>query len=87
MITSFAQFLEQFQAKEVAILAKEEVKHGPTIGDMYEGLARELIERTIPEKLNLKLVDGFVVGVDGDYSQQTDAMLVMGTDGVERQSG
>ena len=81
MITSFAQFLEQLQAREAAILAKEEVKHGPTIGDMYEGLARELIERAIPEKLNLKLVDGFVVGVDGDYSQQTDAMLVMGTDG------
>ncbi len=34
MITSFAQFLEQLQALEAAILAKEEVKHGPTIGDM-----------------------------------------------------
>ncbi len=81
MITSFAQFLEQLQAKEAAILAKEAVKHGPTIGDMYEGLTRELVERAIPEALSLKLLDGFVVGVDGEFSHQTDAMLVMGESG------
>jgi hypothetical protein len=81
MITSFAQFLEQLQAKEAAILAAEAVKHGPTIGDMYEGLTRELLERAIPEGLNLRLVDGFVLGVNGDYSPQTDAMLVVGSAG------
>lgn len=81
MITSFAQFLEQLQAKEAAILAQEAVKHGPTIGDMYEGLTRELVERAIPEALSLKLLDGFVVGVDRQYSHQTDAMLVMGASG------
>ena len=81
MITSFAQFLEQLQAKEAEILAAESVKHAPTIGDMYEGLTRNLVERAIPEGLNLRLVDGFVVGVDGQYSHQTDAMLVMGESG------
>jgi hypothetical protein len=81
MITSFAEFLEKLQAKEVAILSDEQVNHGPTIGDMYEGLTRELLERAIPEALNLKLVDGFVVGTDGSYSNQTDAMLVMGDSG------
>lgn len=81
MITSFAQFLQELQAKEASLLAEEEVRHGPTIGDMYEGLARELLERAIPEELNLRLLQGFVVGVDGSRSHQTDAMLVMGEGG------
>ncbi|RWB19920.1 MAG: hypothetical protein EOQ40_17460 [Mesorhizobium sp.] len=81
MITSFAEFLEQLQEKEAAILAGQSVTHGPTIGDMYEGLTRELLERAIPEQLNVRLVDGFVLGVDGKLSHQTDAMLVMGDKG------
>lgn len=81
MITSLSQFLEQLQEKEAAILAEQSLTHGPTIGDMYEGLTRELLERAIPEHLNLRLVDGFVEGVDGKLSHQTDAMLVMGEEG------
>lgn len=81
MITSFAEFLEQLQEKEDAFLAQQPVTHGPTIGDMYEGLTRELLERAIPEQLNVRLVDGFVLGVDGKPSHQTDAMLVMGEKG------
>lgn|GEM_PF-1986211 len=63
------------------MLADEAVRHGPTIGDMYEGLARELLERAIPKELNLRLLQGFVMGVDGKPSHQTDAMLVMGEGG------
>lgn len=81
MITSIAEFLEQLQKKEADVLAAEEVKHAPTIGDMYEGLTREIVERAIPTELNLKLIDGFVLGVDGKHSHQTDAMLVMGNSG------
>jgi len=81
LITSFSQFLEQWQAREAAILAEEAVKHGPTIGDMYEGLTRELLDRAIPPDLGVRIVEGFVVGPDGDYSHQTDAMLVMGDKG------
>ena len=81
MITSFAEFLNQLQQKESEFLAAEEVKHAPTIGDMYEGLTRELVDRAIPTELNLRLVDGFVLGVDGKHSHQTDAMLVMGNSG------
>lgn len=81
MITSLTEFLEQLQEKEAAVLAEQSVTHGPTIGDMYEGLTRELLERAIPEQLNVRLVDGFVLGVDGKHSHQTDAMLVMGEKG------
>ncbi len=81
MITSFSQFLEEWQTREAALLAEEAVKHGPTIGDMYEGLTRELLDRAIPPDLGVRLVEGFVVGPDGGYSHQTDAMLVMGDKG------
>ncbi|TIM87311.1 MAG: hypothetical protein E5Y50_12625 [Mesorhizobium sp.] len=81
MITSFADFLEKLQEKEAAILSEQSVTHGPTIGDMYEGLTRELLERAIPGELNVRLVDGFVLGVDGKLGHQTDAMLVMGEKG------
>lgn len=81
MITSFAEFLEKLQGKEAEILATEAVEHAPTIGDMYEGLTRELVERAIPKELNLRLVQGFVLGIDGKHSHQTDAMLVMGNRG------
>ena len=74
MITSFAAFLESLQAKEAAILAEENVKHAPTIGDMYEGLTKELLERAIPPNLGLRLVDGFVIGVDGKPGNQIDAL-------------
>jgi hypothetical protein len=81
MITSFAEFLEQLQAKEAELLAAEAVQHAPTIGDMYEGLTRELVGRAIPKELNLRLIDGFILGVDGKHSHQTDAMLVKGNRG------
>src|SRR5690349_3428508 len=81
MITSFAAFLESLQAKEAAILAEQNVKHAPTIGDMYEGLTKELLERAIPPNLGLRLVDGFIIGVDGKPGNQIDAMLVMGDKG------
>ena len=83
MITSFSKFLEQLQEKEAANLADEAVKHAPTIGDMYEGLTRELLDHAIPAELNLRLVDGFVVGVDGKYSPQVDAILVVGNRGYQ----
>ena len=81
MITSIAALLESLQAKEAAILAAENVAHAPTIGDMYEGLTKELLDRVIPENLGLRLIDGFVLGVDGKPGNQIDAMLVMGDSG------
>jgi hypothetical protein len=81
MITSIAGLLESLKAKEAAILAEEGVTHAPTIGDMYEGLTKKLLARAIPKDLGLKLVDGFVLGVDGKHSNQVDAMLVMGDKG------
>jgi hypothetical protein len=78
MITRFADILRALQEKEQTELAKQNVTHGPTIGDMYEGLTRELLDRAIPVGADLKVVDGFVIGPDGGLSPQIDCMLVKG---------
>lgn len=82
MITSFAGFLDALKAKEVAILAEQNIKHAPTIGDMYEGLTKELLEKVIPADLGVRIVDGFILGPDGQPGNQIDAMLVMGDKGT-----
>ena len=52
--------------------------HAPTIGAMYEGLTRDILDRAIPASLDLRIVDGFIEGADGSLSPQMDAMLVTG---------
>jgi len=73
-----ANFLEALLAREVEILGKENVKHAPTIGEMYEGLTQDILNRVIPEQLDVRIVHGFVEGHDGQLGPETDAMLVTG---------
>lgn len=78
MISTIADLLKGIIEKERAIIDAEDISHGPTIGDMYEGLAREILERAIPSTLDIRVVDGFVRGSDGRLSPQLDAMIVTG---------
>lgn len=78
MIKSIADLLQGFMNEETAKLNAYELKHGPTIGDMYEGLSAELLKRSIPPELNLQIVDGFVTDGDEFLSGQMDCMLVRG---------
>jgi hypothetical protein len=78
MITSVATLLRDLMVKESAALAREPITHGPTIGSMYEGLTREILDRAIPLSLDLRIVDGFIDAVSPDLSPQMDAMLVTG---------
>lgn len=78
MLTSLANILRELQRVEAAKLAKENIKHAPTIGAMYEGLTRELLDRAIPPALDVRVVSGFVEGHDGQLGPQTDAMIVTG---------
>lgn len=82
MITSVAELLAAFQAKQVDLLKSQTIVHAPTIGEMYEGLTRKMLKRTIPASFGLRIVDGFVMGHDGTLSPQVDAMLVMGDAGL-----
>ena len=78
MISTIADLLSDLMAKEREQLDAEVITHAPTIGAMYEGLAREILERAIPPNLDVRVVDGFIEGVDGDLSPQIDAMIVTG---------
>lgn len=78
MINTVAQLLDELKNAEAAILKKEGINHGPTIGDMYEGLTRDILDRSIPPSLGLRVVSGFIEGVNGAQSNQIDAMVVSG---------
>lgn len=54
------------------------LEHAPTIGDMYEGLSRDLLGRAIPEALKLQIVSGFITDDTDGISGQIDCMLVRG---------
>lgn len=55
-----------------------EIKHGPTIGEMYEGLTQDIAEKAIFDELDLRVVSGKIVNDNGDYSDQIDCMIVVG---------
>ncbi|CAI0996225.1 Uncharacterised protein [Serratia liquefaciens] len=78
MIKNLAELLQAFMNEETAKLNKYQLKHGPTIGDMYEGLSSEILNRAIPPQLNLKIVNGFITDGNEGCSGQMDCMLVRG---------
>ncbi len=78
MIKNISELLQGFMAEETAKLNAYELKHGPTIGDMYEGLSAEILNRAIPPQLNLKIVEGFIIDGNESISGQMDCMLVRG---------
>jgi hypothetical protein len=78
MIHTVADFLGQLKDVEVARLDEIDIQHGPTIGDMYEGLSADLLRRAVPELLGLQIVEGFVTDGQGARSGQIDCMLVRG---------
>lgn len=77
MIRSMADLLSEFLDIELPKLDSHSVTHGPTIGDMYEGLSEEILARGLPRHLQLRVVTGFAT--DGtNRSGQIDRMLVRG---------
>jgi len=78
MIKSVAEFLEELSERESKKLAEYDIKHTVTIGSMYEGLTKHVLEHALPESLGLQIVDGFVHDGSGNDSGQIDCMLVIG---------
>jgi hypothetical protein len=54
------------------------VGHPGIIGDMYEGLARDVTERTLLPVADLRVVNGKVRNSKGELSRQIDVMVVHG---------
>lgn len=78
MIHDIANLLRAFAEKEVVALEAAGIQHAPTIGEMYEGLTADILGRSIPPDLDLKVVSGFAEDDDGQLSNQIDCMLVRG---------
>lgn len=78
MIKSVAELIAGFMREESIKLAEFNIKHGPTIGEMYEGLSAKILEMSIPEQLELKITNGFIYNGIGGQTGQIDCMLVKG---------
>jgi len=80
MIRTVADLLSALKERESASLASwsRDVNHPTLIGDMYEGLTRDLLDKAIFDDLDLRVVDGKIRNANGELSGQIDCMIVHG---------
>lgn len=79
MIHSIAELFEELRAKEsLALRAFGDIGHQGMIGDMYEGLTRDLVQRSLFDDIDLRVVTGKVRLPNGGFSRQMDVMIVVG---------
>ncbi|WP_143194094.1 DUF6602 domain-containing protein [Micromonospora sp. CB01531] len=78
MIRTVAELLLRLKEEEIKRLEAVNIKHGPTIGDMFEGLSKEILSQAVPQHLGLQVVSGFITDGTGGQSGQIDCMLVRG---------
>ena len=74
MIRTAADLLDEFRKKEAKMLDKQEITHAPTIGKMYEGLAKEILGRTFPKILDLRVTSGFIRNKNGEKENHENIM-------------
>lgn len=80
MINSLADLLLELKNKETEMLKKYDMlKHGPMIGDMYEGLTKSLLEKSIFNNMDIKVVSGKIINDELEMSNQIDCMIVEGS--------
>lgn len=78
MIRTVADLLKALVDREREVLDAYELTHGPTIGAMYEGLTRSILDTSIPPTLGLQVVSGFACFGE-QLSGELDCMVVRGT--------
>lgn len=78
MIRTISDLLAGIIRDELPKLDNAPVKHAPTIGDMYEGLSSDVLNRALPDGLGLRVVSGFARDGRGRMSGQLDCMVVRG---------
>lgn len=83
MIRTVADLLRAVRERELEAIGKAPpVAHPVMIGDMYEGLTRDLLELAIFGDLDLRVVEGKIQDRTGALTSQLDCMVVVG-DGVQ----
>ncbi|MBJ8115850.1 MULTISPECIES: DUF6602 domain-containing protein [Bacillus] len=79
MIVTVSDFLQSLMEKEKELIKKYEiVGHAPTIGDMYEGLTAELLNKSLFKELDIRVAAGKIRNTEGEYSNEVDCMIVEG---------
>lgn len=79
MIVTISDFLQTLIKREKEIIKEYEIiKHGPTIGDMYEGLTAHFLEIAMFKNLDIRIVAGKIRNDDGEFSNEIDCMIVDG---------
>lgn len=79
MIGTFEDLLTEIEKLGIMQIRKfHNVKHPIMIGNMYEGLTRELLNKAIFKELDLRVVSGKISNEEGQLSGQLDCMIVSG---------
>jgi len=81
MIETVSQLLNKF--KEISLEEIDEndsdITHRPTIGNIFEGLTSEILEKSVFKGLNLRVVrQSFIYNDENKLSDEIDCMLVVG---------
>src|SRR4051812_38842312 len=77
MIRTVADLLTKLLEVERERLDAMKLPHAPTIGGMYEGLSRKLLDKALPVE-GLRVVPGFIQDPAGNWSKQLDCLVVKG---------
>lgn len=80
MISYASELLAKFILEESSKLAQYDMPHMPTLGEAYEEITKQGIDKkfVIPKFLDLMVVKGFVKMGNERLPQQIDCMLVVG---------
>ncbi|WP_317201589.1 DUF6602 domain-containing protein [Janthinobacterium sp.] len=80
MISYASELLEKFIQEESSKLAQYDMPHMPTLGEAYEEITKQGVDKefVIPKSLDLRVVKGFVKMGNERLPQQIDCMLVSG---------
>jgi len=78
MIRNLADLLKQIIETERETLRSVRITHGPTIGEMYEGLTAGVLHQCLPDGLDLKVSRGFATNGEGGLSHEIDCIIAIG---------
>tara|TARA_R110001606_G_scaffold186732_1_gene334256 strand:- start:54 stop:1334 length:1281 start_codon:yes stop_codon:yes gene_type:complete len=79
MIKNIADFLEELKKNGIDLINSERnVEHPGMIGDIFEGLTSELLNKSIFKGFDLKIRTGKIKNNSNELSSQIDCMLVTG---------
>lgn len=79
MILTVADLLHKIKEKELDVIKEfTDIKHPGLIGDMYEGLSKDILEKAMFTGLDVRVSSGKIRNSLKEYSDEIDCMIVIG---------